>query len=68
MQTDWFILMKGYVVSVIINHLSCDVSRNEFYQVFYGVFDNQFAAMDALLNGKESYALQVLLIIKMWGS
>ncbi|XWS76346.1 hypothetical protein CRYUN_Cryun01aG0168400 [Craigia yunnanensis] len=30
--------------------------RNKFYQVFYGVFDNQCAAMDAILNGKESFA------------
>lgn len=44
--------------SIIINHISCEDSRNKFYQVFYGVFDDQFAAMDALLNGKESYALQ----------
>lgn len=35
--------------------------RNKFYQVFYGVFDNQFAAMDAILNGKESFARQVML-------
>ncbi|CAK9143764.1 unnamed protein product [Ilex paraguariensis] len=34
--------------------------RNLFYQIFNGVFDDQFAAMDALLNGKESFALQVL--------
>ncbi|KAF9618598.1 hypothetical protein IFM89_002293 [Coptis chinensis] len=32
--------------------------RNEFYQIFYGVFDDQFAAMDSILNGKESFALQ----------
>ncbi|WJZ90079.1 hypothetical protein VitviT2T_009253 [Vitis vinifera] len=32
--------------------------RNEFYQLFYGVFDDQFAAMKAILNGKESFALQ----------
>lgn len=32
--------------------------RNEFYQIFYGVFDDQFAVMDALLNQKESFALQ----------
>ncbi|KAJ4727409.1 2-oxoglutarate (2OG) and Fe(II)-dependent oxygenase superfamily protein [Melia azedarach] len=32
--------------------------RSKFYQVFYGVFDDQFAAMDAILNGKESFALQ----------
>ncbi|XP_034692267.1 uncharacterized protein LOC117919243 [Vitis riparia] len=32
--------------------------RNEFYQLFYGVFDDRFAAMKAILNGKESFALQ----------
>lgn len=33
-------------------------NRNKFYQVFYGAFDDQFAAMNAILNGKESFALQ----------
>ena len=37
------------------------VFRNDFYQLFYGVFDDQFAAMKAILNGKESFALQVIL-------
>uniref|UniRef100_A0A7N2KK64 JmjC domain-containing protein n=1 Tax=Quercus lobata TaxID=97700 RepID=A0A7N2KK64_QUELO len=32
--------------------------RNKFYQVFYGAFDDHFNAMDAILNGKESFALQ----------
>lgn len=32
--------------------------RKKFYQVFYGAFDDQFAAMDAILNGKELFALQ----------
>ncbi|KAE8009788.1 hypothetical protein FH972_006202 [Carpinus fangiana] len=32
--------------------------RNKFYQVFYGAFDDQFSVMDAILNGKESFALQ----------
>ncbi|KAL7112987.1 hypothetical protein ACP275_04G035400 [Erythranthe tilingii] len=31
---------------------------SQFYQKFYSVFDDQFAAMDALLNGKESFASQ----------
>ncbi|KAG8389298.1 hypothetical protein BUALT_Bualt02G0214800 [Buddleja alternifolia] len=30
--------------------------RSQFYQKFYSVFDNQSSAMDALLNGKESFA------------
>ncbi|KAF5206586.1 2-oxoglutarate (2OG) and Fe(II)-dependent oxygenase superfamily protein [Thalictrum thalictroides] len=32
--------------------------RDEFYQILYGVFDDQFKAMDSILNGKESFALQ----------
>ncbi|KAF9682932.1 hypothetical protein SADUNF_Sadunf05G0159200 [Salix dunnii] len=32
--------------------------RNKFYQGFYGAFDDQFAAMDAILNGKELFAQQ----------
>ncbi|KAG6776375.1 hypothetical protein POTOM_019881 [Populus tomentosa] len=32
--------------------------RNKFYQGFYGAFDDQFAAMEAILNGKELFALQ----------
>ncbi|KAL5792857.1 hypothetical protein ACOSP7_001451 [Xanthoceras sorbifolium] len=32
--------------------------RSKFYQVFYGAFDDQFAAMNAILNGKEKFALQ----------
>ncbi|KAJ6399345.1 hypothetical protein OIU77_019983 [Salix suchowensis] len=34
--------------------------RNKFYQGFYGAFDDQFAAMDAILNGKELFAQQSL--------
>ncbi|XVE73058.1 hypothetical protein DITRI_Ditri11bG0087500 [Diplodiscus trichospermus] len=41
-----------------IDKQSTEEDRNKFYQVFYGVFDNQFAAMDAILNGKESFARQ----------
>ncbi|KAL3644909.1 hypothetical protein CASFOL_010089 [Castilleja foliolosa] len=32
--------------------------RSQFYEKFYSVFDNQFSAMDNLLNGKESFACQ----------
>ncbi|KAG9451839.1 hypothetical protein H6P81_004743 [Aristolochia fimbriata] len=32
--------------------------QSNFYQLFYGVFDDQFAAMDAILNGKEALAFQ----------
>ncbi|XWS31519.1 hypothetical protein CRYUN_Cryun23aG0083500 [Craigia yunnanensis] len=41
-----------------IDKQNTEEDRNKFYQVFYGVFDNQFAAMDAILNGKESFARQ----------
>ncbi|KAA8543288.1 hypothetical protein F0562_021217 [Nyssa sinensis] len=42
-----------------MDQLIAEGDRNEFYQLFYGVFDDQFAAMNAILNGKESFALQV---------
>ncbi|XP_019265251.1 PREDICTED: uncharacterized protein LOC109242842 isoform X2 [Nicotiana attenuata] len=32
--------------------------QNEFYRIFHGVFDDQSAAMDVLLNGKELVARQ----------
>ncbi|XVF32505.1 hypothetical protein REPUB_Repub17cG0088700 [Reevesia pubescens] len=41
-----------------IDKQKTEEDRNKFYQVFYGVFDNQFAAMDAILNGKESFTRQ----------
>ncbi|VFQ86219.1 unnamed protein product [Cuscuta campestris] len=41
-----------------MDHLVAEDDRNNFYQIFYGVFDDQFAAMDALLNKKESFACQ----------
>ncbi|KAF4370190.1 hypothetical protein F8388_007331 [Cannabis sativa] len=41
-----------------LDHLTTKEDRNKFYQVFYGAFDDQFAAMDAILNGKESFSLQ----------
>ncbi|KAG6511277.1 hypothetical protein ZIOFF_029336 [Zingiber officinale] len=33
-------------------------AQTEFYRLFYSVFDDQFAAMDVILNGKESFAFQ----------
>lgn len=33
--------------------------QSEFYKIFYSVFDDQYAAMDALLNGKELFIFQV---------
>ena len=32
------------------------ICRKEFYQKLYSVFDDQYAAMDAILNGKEMFA------------
>ncbi|MCL7022448.1 hypothetical protein MKW94_022993 [Papaver nudicaule] len=34
------------------------LTRDEFYMAVYGVFDDQFAAMKAVLGGKESFARQ----------
>ncbi|XP_052188092.1 lysine-specific demethylase JMJ31 isoform X2 [Diospyros lotus] len=41
-----------------MDQLTAEEDRNKFYQVFYGAFDDQFAAMDAILRGKESFACQ----------
>ncbi|XP_026423034.1 uncharacterized protein LOC113318954 isoform X4 [Papaver somniferum] len=41
-----------------IDQLTSQGNRDEFYQAVYGVFDDQFAAMNAVLNGKESFARQ----------
>ncbi|XP_044487034.1 uncharacterized protein LOC123212064 [Mangifera indica] len=35
-----------------------EADRSKFYENFYGAFDDQFAAMDAILNGKEAFACQ----------
>lgn len=32
--------------------------RSKFYQIIYGALDDQFAAMDSILLGKESFAMQ----------
>lgn len=37
--------------------------RKRFYEVFYSSFDDQFAVMDAILNRKESFAGQVIVIL-----
>ncbi|CAI0434053.1 unnamed protein product [Linum tenue] len=42
-----------------IDQQSTEEHRNKFYQKFYSAFDDQFGAMDAILNQKESFALQV---------
>ncbi|CAA2990058.1 Hypothetical predicted protein [Olea europaea subsp. europaea] len=41
-----------------IDKVTVEEDRNQFYQKFYSVFDNQFAAMDSLLSGKEAFASQ----------
>ncbi|XP_076883517.1 lysine-specific demethylase JMJ31-like [Bidens hawaiensis] len=41
-----------------MDQLINEENRNEFYKAFYGVFDDQFAVMDVLLNGKESFSCQ----------
>ncbi|XP_024965622.1 uncharacterized protein LOC112505831 isoform X1 [Cynara cardunculus var. scolymus] len=41
-----------------MDQVTNEEERNEFYRAFYGVFDDQFAVMDALLNGKESFSCQ----------
>ncbi|GLT77087.1 hypothetical protein SLA2020_487050 [Shorea laevis] len=41
-----------------IDQQNSEEDRNKFYQIFYGAFDDQFAAMDVILNGKESFAHQ----------
>ncbi|PON94977.1 hypothetical protein TorRG33x02_091760 [Trema orientale] len=41
-----------------LDQVITEEDRNKFYKVFYGAFDDQFAAMDAILNGKESFTLQ----------
>lgn len=39
-----------------IDQQTTEGDRNKFYPGFYGAFDDQFAAMDAVLNGKELFA------------
>ncbi|PWA62871.1 2-oxoglutarate (2OG) and Fe(II)-dependent oxygenase superfamily protein [Artemisia annua] len=41
-----------------MDQLIAEQDRNEFYQAFYSVFDDEFAVMDTLLNGKESFSRQ----------
>ncbi|XP_023734930.1 lysine-specific demethylase JMJ31 isoform X1 [Lactuca sativa] len=41
-----------------MDKLTNEQDRNEFYRAFYGVFDDQFAVMDKLLNRKESFSCQ----------
>ncbi|KAL8236292.1 hypothetical protein R6Q59_017373 [Mikania micrantha] len=41
-----------------MDQLTNEEDRNNFYRAFYGVFGDQFAVMDILLNGKESFSYQ----------
>ncbi|KAI3832654.1 hypothetical protein MKW98_002200 [Papaver atlanticum] len=41
-----------------LDQLTSQENRDEFYQAVYGVFDDPFAAMSAVLKGKESFARQ----------
>ncbi|XAR58580.1 tRNAPhe (7-(3-amino-3-carboxypropyl)wyosine37-C2)-hydroxylase [Bertholletia excelsa] len=41
-----------------MDQLTSEEDRSKFYQVFYSAFDDQYAAMDAILGGKESFAHQ----------
>ncbi|PIN18449.1 Phosphatidylserine-specific receptor PtdSerR, contains JmjC domain [Handroanthus impetiginosus] len=41
-----------------LDQIMASDDRSQFYEKFYSVFDNKFSAMDALLNGKESFACQ----------
>jgi len=42
-----------------IDQLTTIEEQAEFYKTFYSVFEDQYAAMDVLLNGKESFSFQV---------
>ncbi|KAI8574497.1 hypothetical protein RHMOL_Rhmol01G0359000 [Rhododendron molle] len=41
-----------------MDQLTAEEDRNKFYEVFYGAFDDQCAAMDTILSGKECFACQ----------
>ncbi|XP_058209299.1 lysine-specific demethylase JMJ31 isoform X2 [Rhododendron vialii] len=41
-----------------MDQLTPEEDRNKFYEVFYGAFDDQCAAMDTILSGKECFARQ----------
>ncbi|RLN23834.1 uncharacterized protein C2845_PM07G24600 [Panicum miliaceum] len=42
-----------------IDQLTTKEEQAEFYKTFYSVFEDQYAAMDVLLNGKELFSFQV---------
>ncbi|CAO1946163.1 unnamed protein product [Urochloa humidicola] len=42
-----------------IDQQSTKEEQTEFYKTFYSVFEDQYAAMDVLLNGKEVFSFQV---------
>ncbi|XP_073005547.1 lysine-specific demethylase JMJ31 [Typha latifolia] len=41
-----------------MDHQTTKEQQAEFYKLFYSIFDDQYAAMDAILNGKEMFAFQ----------
>nr|AFK48124.1 unknown [Lotus japonicus] len=41
-----------------MDHQTLEEDRNRFYEVFYSVFDDQSAAMNSILKGKESFNQQ----------
>ncbi|XP_073115644.1 lysine-specific demethylase JMJ31 isoform X2 [Elaeis guineensis] len=43
-----------------MDQLSTKEQQDEFYQLFYSIFDDQYAAMDSILNGKELFNFQML--------
>jgi hypothetical protein len=51
----WLVVKKitSYYFFRLFNH------RNKFYEVFYSVFDDQSAAMNSILKGKELFTQQV---------
>jgi hypothetical protein len=51
----WLVVKKitSYYFFRLFNH------RNRFYEVFYSVFDDQSAAMNSILKGKELFTQQV---------
>ncbi|CAA6653717.1 unnamed protein product [Spirodela intermedia] len=52
--------------SMMIFFYRIDFFPGEFFQLFYGVFDDHFAAMDSILNGKESFSFQILCDLKLY--
>ncbi|KAG1368364.1 putative tRNA wybutosine-synthesizing protein 5 [Cocos nucifera] len=41
-----------------MDQLTTKEQQAEFYQIFYSIFDDPYAAMNSILNGKELFAFQ----------